>query len=110
MFKPKLTMIMSALLLSTGSLPATAQDQQRSRQQTEEQEQIYGSQLMTEQERAEHRQKMRAASSVEEREQIRREHHELMQERAKVQGITLPDEPPAVRGGTNRSGDGQRGR
>lgn len=65
----------------------------------EDQQQIYGSQLMTEQERAEHRIRIRNAASAEEREQIRNEHHKRMQERAKAKGIQLPDEPPAARGG-----------
>jgi len=56
---------------------------------------VYGSQLMTEQERQEHRQRMRSATSDEERQQIRHEHHQRMQERARQQGVTLPDEPPA---------------
>jgi hypothetical protein len=58
------------------------------------QEQIYGSQIMTPQERAEHRAKMRAAKTVEEREKIRKEHHDRMVQRAKERGITLPEEPP----------------
>lgn len=61
-------------------------------------EQIYGSQLMTDRERATHREKLRAASSEEERAKIRRDHHELMRERAEARGITLPDEPPGDRG------------
>lgn len=59
---------------------------------------IYGSQMMTQQERIEHRQKMRAATTLEERERVRAEHHEQMVKRAKERGIVLPDEPPA-RGG-----------
>lgn len=59
---------------------------------------IYGSQMMTPEERIEHRQKMRAATTLEEREKVRAEHHESMVKRAKERGITLPDEPPA-RGG-----------
>lgn len=59
---------------------------------------VYGSQLMTEQERNEHRQRMRNAKNAEEREQIRKEHHERMKARARERGIELPDEPPA-RGG-----------
>lgn len=55
---------------------------------------IYGSQLMTEQERLEYRERMRAATTEEEREQIRLEHHAQMQERASERGIELPDEPP----------------
>lgn len=63
---------------------------------------IYGSQLMTNQERIEHRNKLRAAKTVEEREQIRLQHHEQMQLRAKEQGVTLPDTPPALGGGQGR--------
>jgi hypothetical protein len=55
---------------------------------------IYGSQLMTEQERLEYRERMRAATTAEERERIRLEHHAQMQERAREMGIELPDEPP----------------
>ncbi len=40
---------------------------------------IYGSQLMTEQERAEYRVRMRNAASEEKREQIRLQHHAQMQ-------------------------------
>lgn len=61
-------------------------------------EQIYGSQLMSRQERLEHRNKLRAAKTAEEREQIRKEHHEKMQQRAKERGVTLPD-MPATPGG-----------
>ena len=64
----------------------------------DQQEQIYGSQLMTQQERNEYGAKMRAAKTAEEREQIRNEHHERMKVRAKVHGVALPDEAPA-RGG-----------
>jgi hypothetical protein len=67
--------------------------------QIQGQEQIYGSQLMTQQERDEYRARMRSAKSGEEQEQIRLEHHELMKERAKAQGITLPDTPPPRGGG-----------
>jgi len=54
---------------------------------------IYGQQLMTEQERIEHRNKMRSFKTEQEREAYRRQHHEKMQHRAMEQGITLPDEP-----------------
>lgn len=63
------------------------------------QEQIYGSQLMTEQERAEYRNKMRSTKTDAERDRLRLDHHERMKERAAQQGKTLPDEPPARRGG-----------
>jgi hypothetical protein len=56
-------------------------------------EPIYGSQLMTEQERSEYRDRMRAAKTIEAREKIREENHRRMSERAKQQGISLPDQP-----------------
>ena len=71
------------------------------------QEQVYGSQIMTQQERLEHRERMRAAQSDEERQAIRNEHHAQMQERAKEMGVTLPDEPPADRGGRFGFGPGK---
>lgn len=77
--------------------------------QTQEQVQIYGSQLMTDDERAEYRAKMRTANTEEVREQIRNEHHKLMQERAAAQGMSLPENPPASRGGGGGSGKGGMG-
>ncbi len=74
-----------------------------------QQEQIYGSQMMTERERSKLRDQMRAATSNEERERIRWEHHQKMQERAKERGVTLPNEPPmfGMHQGPGRDGDGQ---
>ncbi len=108
--KMRATVLVSALaatlLLSAGF--ATAADQERTQDmpqtQTQNQDQVYGSQLMTRQERAEYRTKLRAAKTAEERERIRNEHHEQMKERAKVRGVTLPDEPPAGRGGMGPGG------
>ena len=53
---------------------------------------FYGYQLMTEQERAEHRARLQNAGSDEEWARIRSEHQEEMQARARAQGIDLP--PP----------------
>lgn len=84
--------------------------------QNQAQEQIYGSQLMTMQERAEYQARMRAAKTVEAREKIRAEHHEAMQVRAREKGLALPDEAPArgMGGGTGSGGGmgsgGGRGR
>ncbi|MEI7843065.1 MAG: hypothetical protein WCI39_08540 [Gallionellaceae bacterium] len=64
----------------------------------------YGSQIMTPQERIEHRKKMRAAKSVEEREQVRQEQHEKMKESAKERGATLPENPPPLGGGIGPRG------
>ena len=56
-------------------------------------EPVYGYQLMTEQERAEHRAKMQSFQTEQEREAYRQQHHKMMQERAREKGVTLPDEP-----------------
>ena len=57
--------------------------------QIQTQEQVYGRQLMTEQERNEQRSKMRAATTAEEKAEIRKENQERMKQRAKEQGVTL---------------------
>lgn len=66
---------------------------------TEAAPQVYGSQLMTRQERMEYRNQMRALNTQEERNAFRLEHHQRMQERAKERGLTLPDAPPVMGGG-----------
>jgi hypothetical protein len=97
--------------------PALAQDQDQTRTQlrdqtrdmTQDREQdadgapIFGSQLMTQRERNVYRARMRNLNTPEEREALRLEHHKQMQERARAQGITLPDTPPA---GGMRAGPG----
>lgn len=102
--------VTSVLVLSFGSVGAAepARDQQRVAAQA--QEQIYGSQLMTEQEREEYRAKMRAATTAEEQEKIRNEHHEQMKARAKERGVTLPDEPPMKGGGMGMGPGGGMGK
>nr|WP_321270038.1 hypothetical protein [uncultured Tolumonas sp.] len=54
---------------------------------------IFGYQLMTPSERTEYRAKMLNAKTPEERQKIRIEHHNLMLERAKAKGVTLPETP-----------------
>lgn len=80
------------LVLSLSAPFALAQD-----------EPIYGQQLMTEQERAEHREQMRNLRTEEEREAFRQEHHERMQQRAEERGVTLPEEPSQRGKGMNQS-------
>lgn len=63
---------------------------------------VYGRELMTEQELAEHQATMRSLKTEEAREAYRMAHHEKMQERAQAQGVKLPDEAPAA----GRRGDG----
>lgn len=79
-----------------------ARDQTRAAQQiqTQDQERVYGSEIMTPQERSEYHNRMRVLKTEQEREAFRLEHHKLMQERAKVQGKTLPDMPSGMGPGT----------
>ncbi len=91
--------LMGSLLFSIGSAFAAdevmMQEQVQVKDQAQKKEQIYGSQMMTSQERVEQRNKMRSAKTVEERERIRAEHHEAMKIRAQERGVILPDTPPA---------------
>lgn len=58
--------LVSALSLSASVALAADQAPAQEKTQTQKQEQIYGSQLMTQQERAEYRAKMRTAKTAEE--------------------------------------------
>jgi hypothetical protein len=89
---PVLTVAMCMMLGANVSVAAEQAQAQKS-------ETVYGSQLMTREERTEYRAKMRSLKTKEEREAFRMEHHQKMQERAKAQGKTLPDTPPAQGGG-----------
>jgi hypothetical protein len=93
--------------------PALAQqprgDQVREQERLRDDAPIYGSQMMTDRERNEHREKMRNAKTLKEQEAIRSQHHDQMKERAKSRGMMLPDEPPA-RGMGNGPGSSSPGR
>jgi hypothetical protein len=96
MNRRKMCAVMLGLCLSMFSFSTVAADPATTREQQQLRDQdIYGYQLMTPEERNEYRTKMRAAKTAEEREQIRREHHEQMVARAKERGVTLPETPPA---------------
>ena len=75
--------------------PAPAQDRTRATEQVRDQDRIYGYELMSPQERIEYRNHMRSLKTAQERQAFRAEHHRQMQERARAQGKTLPDMPPA---------------
>jgi hypothetical protein len=79
--------------------------QAQAKAKAQRQQQIYGSQLMTPEERTAYRTRMRGAKTQAERDQIRAEHHAAMQARAKEKGVTLPDQPRA--GGGRRGGAGK---
>ena len=101
--------LVSTLAFSASYALAIEQAPATEQAQTQQQEQIYGNQLMTPLERAEQRAKMRAAKTADEQEQIRKEHHERMKVRAKERGMTLPDEPLTGGRGMGVGGRGMGG-
>jgi hypothetical protein len=98
------TVLAAMFLALTGGQPAAAADApqqpQAAARKAPAQDVIYGSQLMTAEERDAYRTKMRAAKTQAERDQVRAEHHAQMQQRAKERGVTLPAQP--VPGGGRR--------
>ena len=72
-----LSLILAVLLLSVVA-QLHAQPQAREPDAVQEQEQVYGWELMSEHERQEHRAKMRSLQTEQERERYRLEHHEQM--------------------------------
>ena len=68
----------------------------------EDEQTVYGWQLMTEQERTEFRGQMRNMKTEEERQAFRYDHHERMEERAKKMGVKLSDEPGEYRKGMRK--------
>lgn len=107
--KRKIMCVAAAGFLTLFSALPMAAAQQGSQAQVQEQEQIYGSQLMTREERAAHYAKMRSLKTDQERQAYRLEHHRKMQERARELGITLPDEPMTPGGGMGMGGGGGMG-
>ena len=106
----------TVLLAVSGTSFAADQDRDQLRDQdklqTQDRDQVYGSHLMSNQERAEYRSRMNAAKSAEERMRIRNEHHERMKVRAKERGVKIPKEPPAMhksKGSGSKNGGGMGG-
>ncbi len=113
MFKRILAIAVLGCMVWLPTAIATAADQT--------QEQVYGSQLMTAEERAEHRAKIRSLKTKEERKTYMLEHHKMIVERAKERGVKVPEMTPAKRKsmgdgpfstgtGGGRGGGGGRGR
>ena len=107
MLSRKLSRLLAALVLASASAIGItlAADPPVAPTQT----QVRGSQLMTPQERAAHRNKVQTATSAEERARIRAEEHALMQQRAEQQGLTLPNNSPAPGAGGGMRGSGMGG-
>lgn len=77
--------------------------------QAEDTEKVFGHQLMTAEELQEHRQTLRGMESEAARDAYRKEHHERMRERAREQGVELPDKPgKRGKGQGPRSNQGER--
>ncbi|MDP1647619.1 MAG: hypothetical protein Q8M01_05380 [Rubrivivax sp.] len=73
-----------AVATGTSALAQTpSQTQTQAQTQAKAQDRVYGSQLMTAQERNEYQQRMRELKTQQERDQFRTEHHAKMQERAR---------------------------
>ena len=105
MFKQSVIVAMLAGVIALAPALSNAAEpaQAKARPQAEK---VYGSQLMTAQERSEYRAKMRGLKTTEERDALRAEHHKLMQERATSQGKALPTEVPPVGAGQGGMGAG----
>ncbi len=86
-------LILAGVLLLGAAGVFGAQEQTRPGSTLQQHEDVYGWQMMSEQERHEHQQQMREMKTEPEREAFRKQHHEKMQERARQQGLTLPDSP-----------------
>ena len=97
--------ILTAALLTIAAPVAVAQERLPP-SSGPDQEAIYGSELMTEKERVDHRAKMRAAKNDQEREKIRLDHHKVIQAHAKERGMIMPDEPPPRSSGQGKAPGG----
>jgi len=86
------TVLLIGVLLMPAAAFAGSQPQQ-AQEQEQVTERVYGWELMSDQERREHRMKMQSLKTQEERERYRLEHHKKMQQRAREMGVELPDEP-----------------
>ena len=82
------------------------QTQTQDLERVRDRDQIYGSQLMTSQERSEHRANMRNMKTKQEREAYQLEHHKKMQDRARERNLNLPDTPPNNKGNGMSPGGG----
>jgi predicted Fe-S protein YdhL (DUF1289 family) len=68
---------------------------------------VYGWQLMTHEERAAIQARLRAARTPEEVDRIRRENHAAMQARARERGVSLPPPPASDCAGSSNGGRGR---
>lgn len=93
----------SILILSMSAVVASDQEMT----ENEARQQVYGWKLMSIEERAAHRAKMRSFDTEKELEAYRNEHHQRMQARAMEKGVNLA-EMPMMRGRGQMGGSGPR--
>lgn len=101
-----LRLMMLAAVICASVNVTLAQTSPPAQTKAQAQERVYGSQLMTVQERNEYRLRMRELKTQAERVQFRTEHHDRMQDRAKDRGLTLPAAPPIQGQGAGPRGPG----
>lgn len=95
---PLITSLLASMAWAQGGPPARAQAQTQAQTQSQATMRFGpgntpGWSLMTPQERAEHRSKMTGFTNYEDCASYLAEHHAMMLERARKQGVTLPAEP-----------------
>lgn len=103
MSKKLIVILTGVCLFGAAVTSVNSQEQAAQGQQAQTREQAFGWQLMSDQERQQYQQQMQKMNTEQEREAFRNEHHQMMQERARQQGVTLPDQPGA---GGKRMGPG----
>ncbi|MEZ5503625.1 MAG: hypothetical protein R3E50_13550 [Halioglobus sp.] len=100
------------MVLALLTQPLCAQEADRVHQETaneaqtmgqmQAQDRIYGSSLMTQQERNEYQNQMRQLKTEQERADFQAQYHGQIKQRAEAEGKTLPDNLPAIREGQSR--------
>lgn len=101
----KVWLALLAAGLATVSSMAVGEEQTQKHESTPQQVlgPSFGPQLLTEEEQAAYRARIRNAKTPQESEAIRTEHYELMKLRAKEKGVALPEKRPPVGGGMGNS-------
>jgi hypothetical protein len=79
--------------IKLSSAPSRQKLQAQEKDRQRERDQIYGYELLSQQELEQYRDRMRQAKTAQERKEIQSQHQKEIQERARQAGITL--QPPA---------------
>lgn len=98
MFRSVSLVLLGAGLATVSSI-AAGQDQTQRREPSAQQQLLgFGPQLLSEEEQAAYRARIRKAKTAQESESVRAEHYQLMWVRAREKGIALPEQRPPVGG------------